>query len=87
MPRHVTIKDVAKEAGVSFKTVSNVLNSTGSMRDSTRERVENAIVKLGYTVNLSARSLKTGTTGLIGLSIFDFYLIRLSTMRVSVGMA
>lgn len=72
MPRHVTIKDVAKEAGVSFKTVSNVLNSTGSMRDSTRERVENAIVKLGYTVNLSARSLKTGTTGLIGLSIFDF---------------
>lgn len=72
MPRRVTIKDVAKEAGVSFKTVSNVLNNTGSMRESTRERVEDAIVKLGYAVNLSARSLKTGTTGLIGLSIFDF---------------
>lgn len=72
MPKRVTIKDVAKEAGVSFKTVSNVLNNTGSMRASTRERVEDAIVKLGYAVNLSARSLKTGTTGLIGLSIFDF---------------
>lgn len=72
MPKRVTIKDVAKEAGVSFKTVSNVLNGTGSMRDTTRERVEAAIAKLGYAVNLSARSLKTGATGLIGLSIFDF---------------
>ena len=72
MPEHVTILDVAREAGVSFKTVSNVLNNTGSMKESTRRRVEKAIDKLGYVVNASARSLRNGTTGLIGLSIFNF---------------
>lgn len=54
MPEHVTILDVAREAGVSFKTVSNVLNNTGSMKESTRRRVEKAIDKLGYVVNASA---------------------------------
>ena len=39
MPEHVTILDVAREAGVSFKTVSNVLNNTGSMKESMRRRV------------------------------------------------
>lgn len=72
MPKRVTILDVAQEAGVSFKTVSNVLNDTGSMKESTRRRVEEAIDKLGYVVNASARSLRNGTTGLIGLSIFNF---------------
>lgn len=68
----VTIKDVAKHSGVSIKTVSNVLNGTGSMRDSTRKRVQESIHQLGYMVNVSARSLKTGATKLIGLGIFDF---------------
>ena len=72
MAKGVTIKDVAAEAGVSFKTVSNVINGTGSMRESTRGRVLEAMDKLNYTINLSARSLKTGTTGLLGLAIFDF---------------
>jgi DNA-binding LacI/PurR family transcriptional regulator len=72
MPRRVTIKDVAKDADVSFKTVSNVLNGTGSMRPATRERVLASIQKLGYCVNLSARSLKTGESKLIGLAVFDF---------------
>lgn len=70
--RRVTIKDVAAEAGVSFKTVSNVLNSTGSMREETRERVLKAMRDLGFSVNASARSLKTGSSGLIGLAIFGF---------------
>ncbi|WEV46921.1 LacI family DNA-binding transcriptional regulator [Bifidobacterium sp. ESL0690] len=69
---HITIKDVAKYAGVSFKTVSNVLNDTGSMRPETRRRVEEAIRSLGYTVNVSARSLRKGGSKLIGVGIFDF---------------
>ena len=40
MGNRVTIKDVAREANVSIKTVSNVLNDTGSMRPDTRRRVE-----------------------------------------------
>lgn len=70
--KRVTIKDVAKDAGVSIKTVSNVINESGSMRESTRQRVLDSIQKMGYVVNMSARSLKTGTTGLLGLAIFDF---------------
>lgn len=72
MSGRVTIKDVAKEANVSIKTVSNVLNHTGSMRPETRERVEAAIKRLGYTLNVAARAMKVGGTRLIGLNIFDF---------------
>lgn len=54
MGNRVTIKDVAREANVSIKTVSNVLNDTGSMRPDTRRRVEEVMRKLGYTVNFGA---------------------------------
>lgn len=72
MGARVTIRDVAKEAGVSIKTVSNVLNHTGSMRPDTRCRVESAMRKLGYTLNVSARAMRSGNTRLIGLNIFNF---------------
>ncbi|KFF30754.1 transcriptional regulator, LacI family protein [Bifidobacterium bombi DSM 19703] len=72
MRNRVTIKDVAKEAGVSIKTVSNVINNTGSMRPQTRKRVESVMKKFGYTINVSARNLKTGSSKLIGLGVFDF---------------
>lgn len=71
MGNRVTIKDVAREANVSIKTVSNVLNDTGSMRPDTRRRVEEVMRKLGYTVNISARAMRSGGTKLIGLNIFD----------------
>ncbi|KFJ04304.1 transcriptional regulator, LacI family [Bifidobacterium tsurumiense] len=70
--KRVTIKDVAQHAGVSIKTVSNVLNNTGSMRPSTKQRVQESMKELGYAINISARSLKTGSTKLLGLAIFDF---------------
>ena len=70
--KRVTITDVARETGVSIKTVSNVLNNTGSMRPETRQRVQDAIERLGYRVNVSARAMKTGGTKLIGLAITDF---------------
>ena len=70
MGNRVTIKDVAREANVSIKTVSNVLN--GSMRPDTRRRVEEVMRKIGYTVNISACAMRSGGTKLIGLNIFDF---------------
>ncbi|TCD54559.1 LacI family transcriptional regulator [Alloscardovia theropitheci] len=72
MSQRVTITQIAQEAGVSIKTVSNVLNGTGNMRPSTRARVQEVIDTLGYQVNLAARSMRTGSTKIIGLGIADF---------------
>lgn len=65
----VTMRDVATRAGVSVKTVSNVLNGYRYLRPETRERVEAAIAELGYRMNMSARHLRQGRTGMIGLAI------------------
>ncbi|MDR2896021.1 MAG: LacI family transcriptional regulator [Propionibacteriaceae bacterium] len=63
----VTMRDVAALAGVSLKTVSNVVNDYPYLKASTRFRVEAAIEKLGYRVNQTARNLRQGRTGLIKL--------------------
>ncbi|MEI7036853.1 LacI family DNA-binding transcriptional regulator [Fulvimonas yonginensis] len=68
--RHATIKDVAKRAGVSLKTVSRVINREASVREDTREKVERAIEALGYRPNLSARSLRAAHSYAIGL-VYD----------------
>lgn len=65
----VTMQDVAAMAGVSIKTVSNVINGYPYIRPGTKERVEAAIEQLGYRVNLSARNLRQGRTGMIGLAV------------------
>ncbi|MCI2957704.1 LacI family transcriptional regulator [Agromyces atrinae] len=62
-----TLHDVAKLAGVSIKTVSNVVNAYPHVRPATRERVQAAIDELGYQPNISARSLRSGRSGVIGL--------------------
>lgn len=62
-----TLHDVAQLAGVSIKTVSNVVNDYPHVRATTRERVQAAIDQLGYRPNLSARSLRSGRSGVIGL--------------------
>lgn len=62
-----TIRDVAQLAGVSIKTVSNVLNGYPYIRPETRERVDEAIRTLDYHVNVSARNLSRGRTGVIAL--------------------
>ncbi len=64
-----TIRDVASAAGVSLKTVSNVLHDHPHVRPSTRERVLQAIDDVGYRPNLSARGLRSGRTGVIGLAV------------------
>lgn len=64
-----TIYDVARLAGVSPGTVSNVLNERPHVRDSTRAKVLSAIDKLHYRTNTSARNLRSGRTGIITLAI------------------
>jgi LacI family transcriptional regulator len=66
-----SIKDVAKEAGVSIATVSRVLNSINVVNEDTKKRVEEAIEKLSYRPNIVARSLKTHRTSTIGIIIPD----------------
>jgi DNA-binding LacI/PurR family transcriptional regulator len=63
--------DVAKLAGVSIKTVSNVINDYQYLKPETRARVQDAIDELGYRPNLSARGLRSGKTGVISLIIPD----------------
>lgn len=68
---NVTLHDVAKLAGVSIKTVSNVVNDYPHVRADTRQRVNAAIERLGYSPNLSARGLRSGRSDVIGLAIPD----------------
>lgn len=65
----VSLKDVARAAGVSVKTVSNVVNDYPFVSAETRARVRTTITDLGYRPNLSARRLRTGRSGLIALSL------------------
>lgn len=66
-----TLHDVARAAGVSIKTVSNVIHGYPHIRPETRERVEAAIAQLNYQPNRAARSLRSGRTDMIGLIVPD----------------
>lgn len=65
----VTIATVARQAGVSRQTVSNVINTPDVVRAETRERVREAIADLGYRVNQAARQMRTGRSRLIAVRI------------------
>lgn len=69
--RKVTIVDVAAEAGVSFGTVSRVINNDVHVRPATRQRVLEAMERLGFVANRQARSLAGGRTNTIGLLVPD----------------
>ena len=62
-----TLKDVARLAGVSVKTVSNVVNGYSFVKPDNRARVEAALEATGYRPNLGARNLRRGRTGFIAL--------------------
>jgi LacI family transcriptional regulator len=70
-PNQVTIVDVAREANVSYTTVSRVINNKDNVRPETRERVLMAMTRLGYVVDQRARSLAGGRSQVIGLLVHD----------------
>lgn len=64
-----TMKDVARRAGVSVGTVSNVLNNSATVQAENREKVMKAVAELGFRSNMVARTLKTKVSRDIGLII------------------
>jgi DNA-binding LacI/PurR family transcriptional regulator len=83
----VSIRDVARAAGVSTTTVSDALSGRGRLPQSTRDRVAKVAADLGYTANPNARWLRSGRTGAIGLYVpartvgLEYY------MRLALGAA
>jgi DNA-binding LacI/PurR family transcriptional regulator len=70
--RNITIRDVAKAAGVSTQTVSRVINNRPDVAPETRTHVQQIITDLGYAPNVIARSLSSGrsnTLGIIGFGL------------------
>ena len=67
--KSVTLKDVAKAAGVSYATVSRALSGSHQIGSDTRERIIKLCDEMGYTTNYVARSMVTKRTGLIGLVV------------------
>lgn len=65
----VRLKDVAQRAGVSVRTVSNVVHDFRHVSPSTRARVQQALDELGYRPNTAARQLRGGRTGLVALIV------------------
>lgn len=68
MPERVTIKDVAARAGVSYQTVSKVLNKQARVTPATEARIANAVKTLGYVPDQRARNLRAQRSHLIGYS-------------------
>src|SRR5438874_13734634 len=67
----LTIRDVAKEAGVSTATVSNVLNKTGKVRRKTHRMVLSAVKRLGYIPDVHARHLASHDRRTLGIIVSD----------------
>ena len=69
----VTIKEVAKEAGVSIATVSRVFNNSGPVNDDTKARILDVAQRLRYMPHGAARSLITSKTNTLGVLLPDLY--------------
>jgi DNA-binding LacI/PurR family transcriptional regulator len=68
--KDVTMNDVAARCGVSYQTVSRVINGMPDVADATRSRVRRALEELGYRPNLTARHLVSRRSTVIGLVTF-----------------
>ncbi|OZG67142.1 LacI family transcriptional regulator [Bifidobacterium aquikefiri] len=69
--RWASMQDVAKEAGVSPQTVSRVSNGSEAVKPDTRDRVQQAMQKLGYRPNFAGRALKHGRFKNVGVAMFN----------------
>lgn len=89
-----TIKDVAREAGVTSATVSYVLNNTGRVSEATRQRVLEAARQLNYRPSITAQNLRSGESRIIGYAwhterpgewtpVMQQFLYNMSEMKVS----
>ena len=67
-----TIKDIAKESGVSKSTVSRVVSDNGFVKKETREKIEMAMQKLNYTPNMFAKGMRTNKSHAIGILFPEF---------------
>lgn len=67
----ITIRDVARQAGVSVATVSRVLNNSALVSPDTREAVMKAVAQLGYRPNANAQALATQVSDTIGVVVMD----------------
>lgn len=84
------LRDVAAHAGVSIRTVSNVVNDFVHVAPQTRARVQRSIAEVGYAPNLAARQLRRGRTGMIGLIVPEIaspYFAELASAVVSAAEA
>ena len=82
-----TLVDVARRAGVSRSTVSNVVRAAPLVKKTTRERVERAIADTGYYPNAIARSLKLKASTAIGIVVPDLTNLFYAELAVSVERA
>lgn len=83
--RVATIKDVAKLAGVSFKTVSRMINGETNIRPAYRERIEQAIRDLNYQPTLAARQLASQKSFLVSLVVTDTMFSYSARMMVAIA--
>ncbi len=72
MKNHVTIKDIARELGISTSTVSRALSDAWDVKRETRDKVLETAKKLNYRPNPNARNLQNKHTGIIGIIIPEF---------------
>lgn len=63
------LQDVAERAGVSIKTVSNVVRGTGSVKPETRARIADLLRELNYSPNTAARNLRAGRSGMVTVAL------------------
>lgn len=64
---NITIKDIARVAGVSYSTVSKALNNSPLVKDKTKQKIMNIAKEMGYEPNFAAQRLVTNQTKIIGL--------------------
>ncbi|MBP2276817.1 MULTISPECIES: LacI family DNA-binding transcriptional regulator [Sphingomonas] len=69
--RPPTLKDLAREAGVSLTSASYAINGTGSVGPKTRAHILDVAKRIGFRLNLSAKSMKSGRSGMLALIIPD----------------